>query len=167
HPWTSYVIVPLFALANAGVAMDGEVIVHAMSSSVTLGIVAGLVVGKPVGILAATWLSSRTWLGGAPLPIPWASVVGAATLAGVGFTVSLLIADISFGGRELEDAKLGVLGASVLAALLSAAVFWGARHLPARMRVIRSNGVSTTPGDLAEAVSMDIDHVRGEAQGHV
>src|SRR5690606_25971436 len=68
---------------------------------------------------------------------------------------------------ELEDAKLGVLGASVLAALLSAAVFWGARHLPARMRVIRSNGVSTTPGDLAEPVSMDIDHVRGEAQAPV
>ena len=106
-PWTSYVIVPLFALANAGVELNGDVLRHASSSPVTLGIVLGLVAGKLVGITVATWLVTRRGLGGLPLTLTWPPLVGAATVAGIGFTVALLIADISFDGEDLEDAKLG------------------------------------------------------------
>src|ERR671919_1789656 len=95
-PWTSYVIVPLFALANAGVELNGDVVRHASSSPVTLGIVFGLVGGKVVGITAATWLSTRRRFGGLPLALTWPPLVGAAAVAGIGFTVALLIADITF-----------------------------------------------------------------------
>ena len=159
HPWTSYVIVPVFALANAGVAISLDVVQHAASSPITLGVVAGLVIGKPVGILGATWLARRVW--GLPLPVPWASLVGAATLAGIGFTVSLLIADISFDGDNLEDAKLGILAASLIAAILSAAVFRGIRLLPAGMQSAGSESIADPIVDLAEAVDPEVDHIRG------
>src|SRR5947209_13713871 len=95
HPWTSYVIVPLFALANAGVQLSGNFLSQAYSSPVTLGILFGYVVGKPVGIAGSTWLAAR--LSGARLrpPVGWMSVAAAGTIAGIGLTVSLLIASLA------------------------------------------------------------------------
>src|SRR5436190_15038988 len=109
HPWTSYVIVPLFALANAGIAIDGGFLAHAFASRITLGILCGYVVGKPAGILGGSWLVTR--LTGRRLrpPVGWVAVAGGGTIAGIGFTVSLLIATLAFDGRELDEAKLGIL----------------------------------------------------------
>lgn len=99
HPWSSFMIVPLFALANTGVEINREAVARAFFSPVVLGIVLGLVGGKLIGITGFTWLATRRRLGGFPLPIPWPPLVGAAAVAGIGFTVSLLIADISLEGR--------------------------------------------------------------------
>ncbi len=167
HPWTSYVVVPLFALANAGVRIDGDVLRHAATSSVTIGIVAGLVVGKPLGIIAMTWLVTRRRTGGFALTVPWPPLVGAATVAGVGFTVSLLIADISFTGQDLEDAKLGILAASLLASLLAAIVFRVVDHLPARMAAAGQARMARPLVDLSDPVDPTVDHIRGPADAPV
>jgi len=167
HPWTSYVIVPLFALANAGVVINAEVLRHAVTSPVTLGIAAGLVVGKPVGITAATWLVTRRRLGGFPLSLLWPPLLGAATVAGVGFTVALLIADISFVGEDLEDAKLGILAASLLASGLAWIVFRVIGLLPPRVLVAGEERVAAPLEDLAAPVDADVDHVRGPAEAPV
>lgn len=160
HPWTSYVVVPLFALANAGVELTGEVIGRAAASPITIGIVVGLVGGKLVGITGLTWLISRPRFGGFPLTVALPDLVGAATLAGIGFTVSLLIADISFEGQQLEDAKLGVLAASIGASLLAWLVFTVIRRLPKGRGAGR--GRTAVPlVDLADPVDPDVDHVRG------
>jgi protein-disulfide isomerase len=158
-PWTSFLIVPVFALANAGIALDGDVLERAASSPITIGIVVGLVVGKLVGITSATWLGSRRWLGRFPLTVAWPPLVGAATLAGIGFTVALLIADLSFTGRQLEEAKLGILAASLLATLLSVVVFRIIPHLPERDPQHRR--LAPVLLDLADPVDPDRDHVRG------
>jgi Na+/H+ antiporter NhaA len=167
HPWTSYVIVPVFALANAGVELNGDVIRQAAASPVTIGIILGLVVGKPLGIIAVTWLVTRPGLGGFPLPLPWSSLAGAATVAGIGFTVSLLIADISFEGQDLEHAKLGILGASILASGLAWAVFRIVDHLPRRWRAAGEGRMAGALVDLAGPVDPEIDHVRGPADARV
>jgi Na+/H+ antiporter NhaA len=167
HPWTSFVVVPLFALANAGVEINGEVVAGAVSSPVTQGIVVGLVGGKLLGITAASWLATRRWLGGFPLTVPWPPLVGAAALAGIGFTVSLLVADISFTGQELEDAKLGILAASILAALLGWLVFRALSLLPGWLRAAGQPGVAEPLVDLVEPVDPDLDHLRGPAAAPV
>ena len=166
-PWTSYVIVPIFALANAGVELNGDVLRRASTSPVTLGIIVGLVGGKLVGITAATWLFTRRRLGGLPLTLPWPSLVGAATVAGIGFTVALLIADISFDGDDLNDAKLGILAASALASCLAWIVFRAIDHLPRRLVLAGRARVAPPLLDLVEAVDPDVDHVRGPADGQV
>ncbi|MEO6121753.1 MAG: Na+/H+ antiporter NhaA, partial [Acidimicrobiales bacterium] len=113
HPWTSFLIVPLFALANAGVSVDRSALSDAGRSPVTLGIVAGLVIGKVVGISAFSWLAVRSGLGALPTGVRFAQVVAVAAVAGVGFTVSLFIADLAFVPVALQDeAKIGVLVAS-------------------------------------------------------
>ena len=161
HPWTSYVIVPLFALANAGVELEGEVLREVASEPIVIGIVVGLVVGKPVGILGATWLASRPWLGGLPRTVPWPPLVGAATVAGIGFTVSLLIADITFTGRELEEAKLGILAASVIASLAAWIAFTVIRRLPRDGKAGAAGAVAPPIVDLAADVDPEVDHIRG------
>ena len=113
HPWTSYVIVPLFALANAGIAIDGAFLERALSSPITLGILFGYVVGKPVGIFGASWLVTRLSRGRMQPPVGWAAVAGGGTIAGIGFTVALLVATLAFERARLEEAKLGILGAAV------------------------------------------------------
>ncbi len=163
HPWTSYVIVPLFALANAGVALDGATIGRALGSPVTLGIVFGLVVGKPVGIALATWMFSRRRLGGVPLTVPWPPLVGAATVAGIGFTVSLLVATISLAGEDLENAKIGILGASVIASGLAWLVFRMIERLPRRF-LSGQEYLAAPLLDLSETVDPAIDHIRGPEQ---
>jgi NhaA family Na+:H+ antiporter len=117
HPWTSFVVVPIFALANAGVSLRASDISGAFSSAVTSGVVAGLVLGKPLGILAATWLGSRAGIARLPEGIDWIRLAGVGAVAGIGFTVSLFITDLAFDSEPLRDAaRLGILAASLLAA---------------------------------------------------
>jgi NhaA family Na+:H+ antiporter len=115
-PWTSFVIVPLFALANAGVRLSADAFAAAATSPITLGVVLGLVVGKAVGIAGASALALSTGIGRLPRGVRFPHIVGAATVAGVGFTVSLFIAELAFDDRALVDqAKIGILLASVIA----------------------------------------------------
>ncbi len=121
HPWTSFVVVPLFALANAGVVIKADSFDSPATVGVTAGVVLGLVVGKLVGITAATWLAVRSGLGRLPEGATWAMVLGIAAIGGIGFTVSLFIAELAYEPGAIQDAaKLGVLGASTVAALLGA-----------------------------------------------
>ena len=161
HPWTSYLVVPLFALANAGVSLDAGAIRSAAASPVTLGIIVGLVIGKPLGITAATWLFTRRWMGGLPLAVPWPPLIGAATVGGIGFTVSLLVAVISLDGPHLENAKIGILAASVLASGLAWVVFRILDHLPARFRSAGKDLLAAPLTDLSDPVDPDVDHIRG------
>jgi Na+:H+ antiporter, NhaA family len=117
HPWSSFFIIPVFALANAGVRLSIKDVSEATSSPVVLGIVLGLVVGKLVGISAAAWLSVRFRIGELPEGLRWSHVVGCGAIAGIGFTVALFIADLAFGEGEMADeAKIGILVGSALAA---------------------------------------------------
>jgi Na+/H+ antiporter NhaA len=167
HPWTSHVIVPLFALANAGVTLEADVVRNVVTEPVFLGIVVGLVVGKPLGILGATWLVSRPRLGDFPRTVPWPPLVGAATIAGIGFTVSLLIADISFEGVELEEARLGILTASILASLFGWGVFSVVHRLPEAKRARGAAGLAPPILDLVPDVDPEVDHVRGPVDAPV
>lgn len=132
HPWSSYVVLPVFALANAGIDLRGGVLADAVKSPITIGVVLGLVVGKTVGVTLASWLTVKLGFGRLPTGTGWATVVGLATVAGIGFTVSLFITGLAFGDATLTaaDAKVGVLGGSIIAAVLGAAVLVanGARH---------------------------------------
>lgn len=161
HPWTSYFIVPLFALANAGVQLSGDLLSRAVTSPITIGIIAGLVIGKQIGITGASWLATRRRLGGFPLTIPWPPLYGAATVAGIGFTVSLFIAEIALDGDALDLAKIGILAASVIATVLAWLVFRVIDVLPARVW----RGGRTPPVqplvDLADPVDPERDHIRG------
>jgi Na+/H+ antiporter NhaA len=161
HPWTSFVIVPLFALANAGVHVDGRLLGDAVTSPITLGILFGYVVGKPLGILGAVWLGSRSWLGRLPRALSWPTIAAGGTVAGIGFTVSLLISSIAFQGQQLEEAKLGVLAAAVLASLLAGGAFAVIRRLPATVRARQLAGTVDELLDLSEDVDPDRDHIRG------
>jgi NhaA family Na+:H+ antiporter len=116
HPVSAYVVLPVFALANAGVELSG--MGKVFTDSVGLGIVLGLVVGKPVGILAASWLAVRLGLGRLPERTTWPMVLGLGAVGGIGFTVSLFIAGLSFPGAEAltDAAKIAILLASVIAA---------------------------------------------------
>jgi Na+/H+ antiporter NhaA len=115
-PWSSFVIVPIFALANAGVQLSGESIGEAVTSPVTIGVVLGLVAGKLVGITGASWLALRLGVGRLPRNVAMRDVAGAAGVAGIGFTVALFVAELAFDDALLQDeAKLGILVASALA----------------------------------------------------
>jgi NhaA family Na+:H+ antiporter len=129
HPWTSFVVVPIFALANAGVTFRSGTFDAPGASLVAIGIVVGLVAGKTVGITAAAWLAVRAGAARLPDGVRWAQLVGVAAVAGIGFTVSLFVAGLAFGdGSPIEDAaKLGILGASALAAALGALLLVRAR----------------------------------------
>jgi Na+/H+ antiporter NhaA len=167
HPWSSYLIVPLFALANAGVHLSGSFLVHAYGSPVTLGILLGYVFGKPAGILAATWLAGRASGDRLRPPVGWASVAGAGTIAGIGFTVSILIADLAFHGVELGEAKVGVLSAAALATALTWLLFGATSRLPRRLRVRALLGTPDLIVDLADPVDPERDHVRGPVDAPV
>ncbi|HEX4868188.1 MAG TPA: Na+/H+ antiporter NhaA [Acidimicrobiales bacterium] len=123
HPWTSYVIIPLFALANAGIELSCDVVRDAATSRVTIGVALGLLVGKLVGITGAVALATRLRLGTLPDGVTFGQVVGLSLLAGIGFTVSLFISGLAFSHPALEaQAKLGVLAVSVLAAVAGSVV---------------------------------------------
>jgi Na+/H+ antiporter NhaA len=163
HPWTSYVIVPVFALANAGVHIDSELLGDAVTSPVTLGIFFGYVLGKPLGVLGASWLASRPWVAGLQRSLSWPVIAGGGTVAGIGFTVSVLISSLAFEGQPqlLEQAKLGVLAAAITASLLAWAVFSVIRRLPAPIRARQLAGTTEELLDLSEEIDPDRDHIRG------
>ena len=122
HPWTSYLIVPLFALANAGIELSSDAVTT--PGAVLLGVAAGLTLGKFVGVLAFSWLAVRLGLGRLPDDARWGHVAGVAAIAGIGFTVALFITGLAFDSAELRDqAKIGILAASLIAALAGATVF--------------------------------------------
>ena len=100
-------IVPLFALANAGIHMTGKLLGDAIASPITLGILVGYVVGKPIGIFAGSWLATRPALHGPRSPISGADARRGGACAGIGFTVSLLVSSLAFHGERLDEAKLG------------------------------------------------------------
>jgi Na+/H+ antiporter NhaA len=167
HPWTSYLIVPLFALANAGITVDGSLLARAYTSPVTLGILLGYVVGKPAGTVAAAWLLVRISRGTIRPPVGWAAVTGAGAIAGIGFTVSLLIASLAFHGSLLAEAKVGVLSAALCASLLGWAVFRLTALLPEPLRARALLGTAEAIIDLAVPVDPERDHVRGADQALV
>jgi Na+/H+ antiporter NhaA len=167
HPWTSYLIVPLFALANAGIMVDGAMLARAFSSPITLGILVGYVVGKPVGIFSATWLATRLSKGRLQPPVGWASVAGAGTIAGIGFTVSLLVASLAFHGEQLDDAKVGILSGALAAAAITWLVFRATALLPRRARIRALLGTAEPLVDLYIDVDPDRDHIRGSVDAPV
>ncbi len=127
HPVTSFVVVPLFALANAGVPLSNGVLSDSLSSSLTLGIFIGLLIGKPVGILTASWLAVRTGIARLPDGVTWPQMMGIGLLGGVGFTVALLINELAFASAPLTDqGRVGILAASVVAGVAGLAVLFAA-----------------------------------------
>jgi Na+/H+ antiporter NhaA len=124
QPWASYVIVPVFVLANAGVVLNGSTLAAAARSPVTWGIVAGLTLGKLVGVTGGTWVALRTRIGRVPDTLRWGQVVGGAGLSGIGFTVALFVTELAFDDPVLiADAKIGILAASLIAGFVGWLVF--------------------------------------------
>jgi NhaA family Na+:H+ antiporter len=118
HPWSSFAIMPVFALANAGIPIRAE----SFGEPVAMAVMAGLVLGKPVGIVAVSFLAVRLGLAELPRGVSWTALLGAGFLAGIGFTMALFIAELALAGPMLEAAKVGVLAASALAALIGVAI---------------------------------------------
>jgi len=161
HPWTSYVIVPLFALANAGVHITGGLISAAVASPITIGILGGYVIGKPLGIAGASWLASRPAVHGPRSPLSPPLLAAAGAFAGIGFTVSLLISSLAFTGTQLAEAKLGALASVVLAPALGWTVLRLVRRLPETVRARQLAGTAEDLLDLSEDVDPARDHIRG------
>ncbi len=155
HPWTSFVIVPLFALANAGVYLGGGLLGDAFSSPITWGVIGGLVGGKLLGVGVSSLGAVRLGLGRLPQGVGSGQVVGGAALAGIGFTVSLLILELGFDSARLRDeAKVGVLAAAAVAALSGWVIF----RLAA---VLRGERTASLPMFLDRPVDPQRDHIRG------
>ena len=167
HPWSSYLIVPLFALANAGVAISTGLLSTAFTAPLTLGILVGYVVGKPVGTAGTAWLVSKVTRGRIQPPVGWAAVLGAGTIAGIGFTVSLLIAALAFHGTLLAEAKLGILSAALCSSAVTWLVFKATRRLPKRLKIRAILGTAEQVTDLAVPVDPDRDHIRGPMKAPV
>jgi Na+/H+ antiporter NhaA len=167
HPWTSYLIVPLFALVNVGITVNASFLARAYTEPVTLGILIGYVVGKPVGTVGTAWLLTWITRGRIRPPVGWAAVTAAGAIAGIGFTVALLIAALAFHGTDLAEAKLGVLSG----ALCASALTWGVSRvtalLPKRVRLRALLGTAESIIDLAVPVDPRRDHVRGPAKAPV
>ena len=165
HELTSYVIVPLFALANADIKISGSFLAHAYTSPATLGIMLGYIIGKPVGTAGAAWLVSRLTKKRLTPPVGWGAVAGVGAVAGIGFTVSLLIASLAFSGTGLAEAKLGVLSGAIIATLLTWLIFRGLNRLSPRTRLRALLGTATVITDLAVPVDPERDHIRGPQKG--
>jgi Na+/H+ antiporter NhaA len=167
HPWTSYVIVPLFALANAGIVLNTEFLARAYTSPLTLGIIVGYLVGKPLGTAGCAWLVTKLSHGRVRPSVGWGAVAGAGTVAGIGFTVSLLIASLALTGDTLAEAKLGILSAVVAASALTWVIFRLVNRLPVRARFRALLGTAEVITDLAAPVDPDRDHIRGPEESMV
>ncbi len=157
RPWTDYVIVPLFALANAGVALSGGALGAAASSPVTIGVIVGLVLGKPVGILLGSALAVRLRLGDLAPGLTKLHLTGGAILSGIGFTISLLIVELAVPDPLLAaEARVGILAASVLAAIGGFALV--------RLAARRAPESEELPMMLDPPVDPARDHIRGPAE---
>jgi Na+/H+ antiporter NhaA len=161
HPWTSFVIVPLFALANAGIHLSGHALSSAFGSPITLGILFGYVLGKPTGIVLGAALGEKLGRGGLRRSLSWPVIAGGGVVAGVGFTVSLLISTIAFHGQNLEQAKIGVLTAAIVATLGSWGAFRVIAHLPVWLRARQVAETAEELVDLSDDVDPARDHIRG------
>jgi NhaA family Na+:H+ antiporter len=145
HPWTSYLIVPIFALANAGIPLTRDGLTN--PSSVTLGVIAGLVIGKTVGVSLFSWITVKLGVARLPEGVRFSQLIGVAALAGIGFTVSLFVSSLAFPtGLELRDAKVGILVASVLAAVAGSVL----------LVVTGRSGDPADAGDSSEAGEPDV-----------
>jgi Na+/H+ antiporter NhaA len=160
HPWTSFVVVPVFALANTGIHLRGGLLGDALRSPVTLGVFFAYVLGKPLGTVGASWLASRP-LGGPRPSLSWPGLLGVGTVAGIGFTVSLLISSLAFRGEALDEAKLGVLAAAIAASLVAWVTFRLIALIPDAARARQLRGTSDALVDLAVDVDPARDHIRG------
>lgn len=118
HPWVAFVIMPIFALANAGVRIDTS----ALADPVALSVMLGLLVGKPAGIVLFSWLAVKTGLAKLPSGVGWAAVFGGGILAGIGFTMAIFIAGLAMEGAQLSSAKVGVLAGSLASAVIGVVV---------------------------------------------
>ena len=119
HPYTSFVVLPLFALSEAGIVITSDVLQDAASSTITLGVALGLIVGKTVGVLLGAWIATRLGLAALPRAMRWAHVAGVGMLAGIGFTVAIFVATLAYDDALLvNEAKIGIMGASVVAAVI-------------------------------------------------
>ncbi|MGY2127800.1 Na+/H+ antiporter NhaA [Blastococcus sp. SYSU DS0617] len=154
-PWTTYLVVPVFALANAGVRIDGELLDRALGSPVTHGVFVGLVVGKLLGVALGAMLAVKLRLGSLPPGVTLGSVWAGAALTGLGFTVSLFVTDLAFDEEGLRDeATVGILAAAVASTLLGALAF--------RLLTRRTTAASAPrPVRLDPPVDPAVDHVRG------
>lgn len=123
HPWTGYVIIPIFALANAGIPLSGEALRAAVTSPVTLGVLVGLVVGKTVGVMGAAMLATKLGIARRPDGVTTRQMLGISMAAGIGFTVAIFVTGISLTDPGLQDqAKIGIFAASLIAAVGAAVV---------------------------------------------
>ncbi|WP_276202613.1 Na+/H+ antiporter NhaA [Marinobacterium rhizophilum] len=120
HPWSAFLILPLFALANAGTPLPATLNLDPVSLAVT----AGLAVGKPLGIVSFAWIAVRLGLANKPAEVSWTMLLGAGMLSGIGFTMSIFIGELAFDGALLADAKLGVILASLLSGAVGLAWLW-------------------------------------------
>ncbi|NUW30547.1 Na+/H+ antiporter NhaA [Nonomuraea sp. SMC257] len=167
QPWSAYVIVPLFALANAGVRLDAETLRQAATSPVTIGVAAGLLLGKFAGISLGTWLPLRLGWGLLPGNLVWGQLLGGAAVSGIGFTVSLFIVDLAFTDPDVQaQAKIGILAGSLLSALTGWIVFRLAWDRGGVCAPPEAEPEEELPVLLAEPVGPD-DHVRGPADAKV
>jgi Na+/H+ antiporter NhaA len=161
HPWVSYAVLPLFALANAGVHITGGLLEGAIKSPVFFGILLGYAVGKPVGITIGTWLATRQRLHGQLPLISGPILFAAGTCAGIGFTVSLLISSLAFTGTTLDEAKLAALCTVALAPLLTWSALFIVKRLPTEVRARQIRGTAEDIPDLTDDVDAERDHIRG------
>ena len=122
HPWVSFVIMPLFALANAGVALPGD-LREVLVQPITIGVILGLLLGKPIGVLFASWIAVRAGLASLPENVSWSQIHGAGWLAGIGFTMSLFMTGLAFTeSSQITAAKLGILIASIFAGVVGSVI---------------------------------------------
>jgi Na+:H+ antiporter, NhaA family len=148
-PWVAFFIMPVFALANAGVALTGG-LAATLAHPIGLGIIVGLLVGKPVGILLASWLAVRSGLAALPVGITWLHILGVGFLGGIGFTMSLFIAGLALGDSALLDiAKIGILGGSLLSGLVGFGLLF-------RMRPMSSTDDAVASASLADRVDEEV-----------
>ncbi|GID28219.1 Na(+)/H(+) antiporter NhaA 2 [Paractinoplanes brasiliensis] len=164
---SSYLIVPLFGLANAGIEIHGDFLGEAITSPVTVGILLAYVVGKPVAITGVSALVTWVSRGRVRPAAGWASVLGTGTIAGMGFTVSFLIANLALDDPELSEAKLGLLLGIVVSSLLTWAVFFGTSRLPKPRKAVALLGDVDELTDLIPDVDPGRDHVRGPDEASV
>lgn len=161
HPWAGFVIVPLFALANAGVRLDAEFARAAVASPIVIGIVVAYVVGKPVAVIGSTALLARLSNGRLRPPVGWSAVAGSGTIAGVGFTVAVLVATLAFTGPVLGEAKIALLAGSAISTGLTWLIVRATSRLPEQRRVRALLGDAQDGVDLMPAVDERRDHIRG------
>ena len=167
HPWTSYLVVPLFALANTGIPLSGRFLVHAATLPIAIGIVVAGVVGKPLGVIVSTRIAAGATGGRLQPPVGWLALAAGGTVSGIGFTVSLLIASLVFTGVELEDAKVGILAAALASSVITWTIFRAASRMPAVLKAHALLGPTDALVDLALPVDPARDRIRGSERGAI